>query len=158
MNLIRLIPARGTENELATRLALPLPPPAVAAAYDACPPKARQLLSALRKLVFETAARHPETGPLTETLKWGEPAFLTDASKSGTTIRLGWSPKRPDTAGLFVSCQTSLIETWRALYADELTLVGNREIRFPLGQPVPVAPVQHCIAMALTYHKRKSAP
>ncbi len=133
-------------------------PPAVAAVYDAYPAQARKRLLALRQLIFNTAARQPGIGPLTETLKWGEPAYLTQATKSGTTIRLGWSPKHPSAASLFVSCQTSLIEDWRAQYARDLTFIGNREIRFPLGQPLPAAPVRHCIAMALTYHQRKSAP
>ena len=133
-------------------------PPAVAAVYAAYPPAPRKLLLSLRDQIFAAAATLPGTMPLTETLKWGEPAYLTEATKSGTTIRLGWSAKHPDAASLFVSCQTSLIESWRDQYGDELSFVGNREIRFPLGQNPPTAPVRHCIAMALTYHKRKSAP
>lgn len=143
---------------MASKALLHSMPPAVAAVYDAYPPRARKLLLGVRQRIFETAARHPEIGPLTETLKWGEPAYLPATTKSGTTLRLGWSPKRPDTAGLFVNCQTSLIETWRARYADELTFIGNREIRLPLNRPLPEDPLRHCIAMALTYHKRKSAP
>lgn len=143
---------------MATKASLHPLPPAVAAAYDAYPAPARKHLLALRRLVFDTAASLPEVGRLTETLKWGEPAYLTEATKSGTTIRLGWSPKQPGAASLFVSCQTSLIETWREQYGRDLVFIGNREIRFPLGQPLPAAPVRHCIAMALTYHKRKSAP
>ncbi len=143
---------------MATKASLQTMPPAVAAAYEAFPPAARKLLLSLRRLIFDTAAGLPAAGPLTETLKWGEPAYLTEATRSGTTIRLAWSPKQPATASLFVSCQTSLIETWRDRYSDDLTFIGNREIRFPLGQPLPDATVRHCIAMALTYHKRKSAP
>ncbi|WP_291054056.1 hypothetical protein [Hyphomonas sp.] len=138
-----------------------LPPsmtPAVSAVYDGYPPAARAFLLAIRQLVFETAANLPEVGALTETLKWAEPAYLTQATRSGTTIRLAWSPKRPEFASIFVSCQTSLIEDGRARYSDDLTFIGNREIRLPLSQPLPATPVRHCIAMALTYHKRKSAP
>ncbi|PKP81369.1 MAG: hypothetical protein CVT79_10695 [Alphaproteobacteria bacterium HGW-Alphaproteobacteria-18] len=133
-------------------------PPAVAAVYEAYPPGARKCLLAIRQLIFDTAASLPAIGPLTETLKWSEPAYLTEASRSGTTIRLAWSPKQPASASLFVSCQTSLIESWRERYSDDLAFIGNREIRFPIGHPLPGAPVRHCIAMALTYHKRKSAP
>ncbi|MFN4024510.1 MAG: DUF1801 domain-containing protein [Hyphomonas sp.] len=133
-------------------------PPAVAAVYEAYPAAARKRLLTLRQMVFDTSAGLPETGPLTETLKWGEPAYLTETSRSGTTIRLAWSPKQPASVSLFVSCQTSLIESWRNHYSHDLTFVGNREIRFPLGQPLPADQIRHCIAMALTYHKRKSAP
>jgi hypothetical protein len=143
---------------MATRASLPAMPPAVAAVFEAYPPQAQKRLCALRQLIFETAGSLPGAGPLTETLKWGEPAYLTSATKSGTTIRLAWSAKHPAAASLFVSCQTSLVETWREHYSGDLAFIGNREIRFPLGQPLPAAPVRHCIAMALTYHKRKSAP
>lgn len=136
---------------------IPAPPPAVAAVFDAYPDPARTLLLTLRDLIYETAASLPGAGRVTETLKWGEPAYLTEAPKSGTTIRLAWSPKRPDTAGLFVNCQTTLLDEWRELYGSELDLVGNREIRLHPGAPLPAAPLRHCIAMALTYHQRKPA-
>lgn len=131
-------------------------PSAVSAVYETYPAAARSLLLSIRKLVFETAARLPEAGPLTETLKWGEPSYLTQATKSGTTIRLAWSPKRPETASLFVSCQTTLIEAWREQHGDLMDFVGNREVRLPLAAPLPIEALAHCIAMALTYHHRKT--
>jgi len=133
----------------------PPPPPDVQAVFDAYPKAARHLLLPLRRLVFETAAGLPGAGRITETLKWGEPSYLTTRPKSGTTIRLGWSAKRPGSAGLFVNCQTTLLSEWRELYEGELDLIGNREIRFPLGSPLPIDAARHCIAMALTYHNRK---
>ena len=108
-------------------------------------------------LIFETAAATPGVGEIEETLKWGQPSYLTHRPKSGTTIRLGW-----DEVGacisLFVHCQTSLVDAWRDRYGDTLTLIGNREIALPANQPLPRAALQHCIAMALTYHLRKTAP
>jgi len=151
------MPARGTESSLAKRQQIPDPPFGVAAAFGSYPQPARELLLSFRKDIFEAARDLPGVGPITETLKWGEPAYLTETSKSGTTIRLGWSAKRPGTVGLFVSCQTSLIESWRAQYAGILEFTGNREVRFTIGQPPPAAAVRHCIAMALTYHQRKRA-
>lgn len=136
---------------------IPALPPAVRTVFDAYPEPARTLLLSIRDLIYETAASLPGAGRVIETLKWGEPAYLTEAPKSGTTVRLAWSPKRPDTAGLFVNCQTTLLDDWRELYGDALDLVGNREIRFRPGTPLPTAPLRHCIAMALTYHQRKPA-
>ncbi len=130
----------------------------VRAVFEAFPQAPRTHLLALRRLIFETAASTPAAGALTETLKWGEPAYLTSATKSGTPIRIGWKARAPETASLFVSCQTSLIEDWRARYEQRLTFVGNREIALPLSAPLPRAELGHCIAMALTYHLRKSAP
>lgn len=140
---------------MATTAAIPAPPPEVATVLDACPPAARMHLADLRELMLETAAGLPETGQIHETLKWGQPAFLTEQTKSGTTIRLGW-----DEAGarlsLFVHCQTSLVGEWRERYGEELTFIGTREISIPTDSPLPEAPLKHCVAMALTYHSRKT--
>lgn len=131
-------------------------PAAVRPTFEAFPPAPRARLLELRKLVLDTATRTHGSGALTETLKWGEPAYLTNATKAGTTIRIGWKAKTPGHVSLFVSCQTSLVEEWRALYEPTLTFAGNREIILPLAAPLPRAELAHCIAMALTYHKRKS--
>jgi len=137
---------------LGASVTLPNIPAAVKAVYDAYPASAREPLLKLRALVFETAKALPETGPITETLKWGEPSYL---SKAGTTIRLAWSAKRPDVVGLFVNCQTTLLDEWREHYSETLDLIGNREIRLALDKPLPLEPLRHCIATALTYKRRK---
>ncbi len=136
--------------------ALPSPPPGVRSALDACPAAARAAVTALRALIIETAADLPEVGPLTETLKWGQPAYLTQQTKSGTTIRLGWG-EDGRSISLFVHCQTSLIDEWRERYGDDLASFGTREVSIPTGSPLPRAPLKHCISMALTYHSRKSS-
>jgi hypothetical protein len=84
---------------------LPVPalPVNVGNVFAAYPAPARKLLLTIRDMIYETAATLPEAGRITETLKWSEPAYLTSAPKSGTTIRLAWSPKRPETAGVFVN-------------------------------------------------------
>ena len=133
---------------------LPSSPPDVAAALDTCPSPARARLGELRDLILATAAGLPDVGALTETLKWGQPAYLTEQTKSGTTLRLGWAEDAASIS-LFVHCQTTLVRDWRQRYDDALTFVGNREILLPTDAPLPVEPLQHCIAMALTYHLRK---
>ena len=125
--------------------------------FETYPRNAQGQLLLVRTILYETADSLPDVGRITETLKWGEPAYLTERPKSGTTIRLAWSPKRPETAGVFVNCQTTLLDEWRELYGGALDLVGNREIRLPLGAPLPKDPIRHCLAMALTYHQRKPA-
>ena len=141
----------------AASLQVPAPSGDVGKVFATYPAPARKLLLAIRAMLYETADHLPAAGRITETLKWGEPAYLTSAPKSGTTVRLAWSPKRPDTAGIFVNCQTTLLDEWRTLYGETLDLVGNREIRLPLGDPLPADPIRHCLAMALTYHQRKPA-
>jgi len=60
----------------------------VAAVFRAYPAPLRARLLALRRLIFDTAAETDGVGPLDETLKWGQPSYLTAASRSGTTIRI----------------------------------------------------------------------
>lgn len=112
---------------------------------------------ALRKLIFETATAIDGVGPLTETLKWGEPAYLTEASKSGSTIRIGWKKAAPTRYALYFNCNTSLVETFRDQFGNDLTFEGNRAIVFDKDDPLPRDAVASCIASALTYHRDKKA-
>lgn len=139
---------------MATTAALPSPPRDVAQVFDASPHKVRKTLLEVRRVILQTAARMPEVGRITETLKWGEPAYLTEQTKTGTTIRLGWDDAAASVS-LFVHCQTTLISEWRDRYGEELNFVGNRELRLPANRPVPIDTLQHCVAMALSYHSRK---
>ena len=61
---------------------------AVARVFKSYPRKTRSKLLVLRQLIFDAAAETEGVGELEESLKWGEPAYTTKASKSGTTIRI----------------------------------------------------------------------
>lgn len=115
------------------------------------PAEARQRLMAVRQLIFDAAAAC-EVGPLTETLKWGEPAYLTEASKAGSTIRLGWKARQPDRVALYFNCRTTLLDGFRTLY-PELCFEGNRALLLSLAEPLPEAAVTRCVEQALTYHR-----
>jgi hypothetical protein len=129
--------------------------PAVAAAFRRYPAKLRARLLALRRLVLETAAATEGVGPLEETLKWGQPSYLTSQTGSGSTIRLDRA-KSADEIALYFHCQTDLVAIFRELYPDQLAFGGNRSIRIDAGKPLPEGPLRHCIALALTYHARKA--
>lgn len=109
-------------------------------------------LFSLRELILETAGENPAIGPLEETLKWGEPAFLTNATKAGTTVRINRHNKDDSQYAMYVHCQTDLLDRYRQLYSDKLTFDGNRAVVFNVGKSLPGDAVKHCIAMALTYH------
>ena len=66
----------------------PIPQP-VADVLARHPSPVRARLLDIRALIYSVATKTGGVGPLTETLKWGEPAYLTEASKSGTTISSG---------------------------------------------------------------------
>jgi len=55
----------------------PFADPAVKRRFDSFAPEARAGLLALRALIFQTAATIPGVGQVQETLKWGQPAYLT---------------------------------------------------------------------------------
>lgn len=118
------------------------------------PEAPRQALSALRAIIRD-AAGETETAPLSENLKWGQPSFAPP-KRSGTPIRLRWSPKSPDRVELLVHCQTTLVEEWRGIFGDALTFDGSRAVHLPLDAPLPKDALHQMAAMALTYHKRKT--
>jgi hypothetical protein len=130
------------------------PPPAVQAVLDRWPPEVRVALLGLRDLVLDTADRIEGVGPVTETLKWGEPAYRTEHTGAGTTIRLGWKDRMPTRYALYFDCRTTLVDTFRSRY-PELAWVGDRALLLELGASVPEGPVADCIGLALTYHARK---
>lgn len=119
------------------------------------PAAIRSKLMALRQLIFDTAAATEGVGPIEETLKWGEPAYLTTATGSGSTIRLGWKPSAPSRYAVYFHCKTSLVDTFRAIYGDDFIFEGNRAIVFQASDHMPIMPLAACMAMALTYHRNK---
>jgi len=103
----------------------------VAAAFDKMPPECRQVLLGLREQIFEIASGDLEIGTILETLKWGEPAYLTEIPRTGATLRLGASKKNPGYCGLYFNCQSSLAEEIAALVAGTALLEGTRGVVFP---------------------------
>ena len=100
---------------------------AVAAKFASDPAAVQNRLLLLRALVFNTAANTPGVGPLQETLKWGEPAYLTALTGAGSTVRMDWKPKAP--------AQCALV--------------------FDLHSPLPLDALGFCIGAALTHHLPK---
>ncbi len=120
--------------------------------FKSYPAAIRKKLMALRELIYKTSANTPGVGALEETLKWGEPAYLTSKTKSGSTIRIAWKNSQPLEYAMYFNCQTNLIETFRTLFPDEFRFEGNRAIVFHEDDEVPLDSLGFCIAAALTYH------
>jgi hypothetical protein len=127
----------------------------VAEAFAALPDAARDTLLQLRSLIFETAAETPGVGPLEEALRWGEPSCLTSESRSGTTIRIHWKPRRPDRCAMYVHCQANLVEQYRLREPLAFEFEGNRGVLFDIARPLPVGALRDCIRLALTYHQKQ---
>jgi hypothetical protein len=125
----------------------------VAATFDSYPPAIRAKLLRLRAVIFEVAAQTPGVGSLEETLKWGEPAYLTPETKSGSTIRIAWKKSNPEQYSVYFICTTNLVDTFRSLFPRDFRYEGNRAINFLETDEIPEDALRFCIATALTYRK-----
>jgi hypothetical protein len=98
---------------------------AVEVVFGAYPSPIKARLLALRRLILDTAKTTDGVGALEETLKWGQPSYLTTESKSGSTIRIDQVKAEAGRYAVYFHCQTDLVETFRELY-PELRYSGNR--------------------------------
>ena len=133
---------------------MPPIPAEVDAVFATFPAPVRGRLISLRAVIF-AAAEATGTAPLQEVLKWGQPAYLPDR-KQGTTLRLGWSDRRPELCALLVHCQTDLVGRWQVLFGDAFQFEGRRAVLVPVADPQGEAALQQMAAMALTYHRDKA--
>ena len=105
----------------------------------------------IRASIFEIASEYPEIGDIEETLKWGEPSYL---AKSASTIRLAWKKSTPNKYGIYFNCKSKLIDTFKELYPTTFVYDGNLAIMIDVTEEVPQE-LNHCLLLALTYHKVK---
>ena len=116
------------------------------------PDSVQSQMEKLRKIVLEAASEVDGLENLEETLKWGEPSYLT---KHGSTVRMDWKEKKPDQYTMYFKCTSKLVPTFKELYQDTFTFEGDRAIVFKLDEKIPEKELKHCIKLALTYHKVK---
>jgi hypothetical protein len=128
---------------------------AVATRFDGYPSNVRKKLLHLRALILTTATKTSGVGEIEETLKWGEPAYVTAETGSGSTIRIDWKNSKPDQYAMYFNCNTNLVETFRRLFPNDFAFDGNRALVFKVTEVVPHDALTICIAAALTYHRAK---
>jgi hypothetical protein len=129
--------------------------PAVSAVFSSYPKPINAKLLALRRVIFDTAKMTEGVGRLEETLKWGQPSYLTPETKSGSTIRIDQIKSAGNQYAIYFHCQTDLVETFRELYPSEFSYEGNRCILLDAAEKLPEPALRHCVALALTYHLKK---
>ncbi|WP_273568002.1 DUF1801 domain-containing protein [Maribacter halichondriae] len=129
--------------------------PKVKDIFDTYPKTVKSKMLFLRELVLEAASEIEGLQTLEETLKWGEPSYLT---KHGSTLRTDWKEKSPEQYAMYFKCTSKLVPTFKTIYKDIFEFEGNRAIVFKLGSKVPKRELKHCITLALTYHKIKQLP
>lgn len=111
----------------------------------------------IRQLIYNIATDIKEIGPIEETLKWGEPSYLTSQSQSGSTIRVAWKSTCPEHYGIYFNCKTTLVDTFRTLYPKSFTYEKNRAIILHKNDDINNDELLHCITMALTYHLKMTS-
>ncbi|WP_307205977.1 DUF1801 domain-containing protein [Paenibacillus harenae] len=127
----------------------------VAAVFEHYPNHIQQRLLFLRQLILDTAFEiegidHPE-----ETLKWGEPSYIT---KRGSAIRIAWKESNPQQYAMYFNCNTKLVATFKEVFSDIFNFEGNRAIVFDDNEEIPIDELKQCISLSLTYHSRKQLP
>ena len=135
----------------------------VAAVLADYPAPIQQKLMRLRHMLLTLAVELDDVGFVEETLKWGEPSYLT---KNGSTIRMAWKKSQPDHYAIYFNCKTKLVDTFKEIYRDQFQFEGNRALVFhvnddfnvPSHSPAHALAIEHCMAMALNYHRIKHLP
>lgn len=122
--------------------------------YKSYPLEISPKMNELRELILNIAKNDDEIDFLKEDLKWGEPSFITKTS--GSTLRIDWKKKNPDSISLFVNCRTKLISIFKELFPDDFDYIGNREMRIPLNKDYSAKKVAKCIELILKYHLIKN--
>jgi Domain of unknown function (DU1801) len=128
---------------------------AVADVYATIPEAVRKQLLAVRELIFEIASADKTIGEITEKLKWNEPAYLTEATGSGTTVRLNRLKDSEKDFGVYVHCQTNIVEKFRRGAGKGLRFEKNRALLLSAAEALPKAALKEYLHSALTYHSRK---
>ncbi len=129
--------------------------PKVELVFNNYPDSVRNKMLNLRELIIETAKEIHGITKLEETLKWGEPSYLT---KNGSTIRMDWKIKSPNQYAMYFQCTSRLVETFKIIFKNTFDFEGKRAIIFQIEDEIPTEELKYCIKAALTYHKVKHLP
>ncbi|KAB7614359.1 DUF1801 domain-containing protein [Amylibacter sp. SFDW26] len=124
----------------------PITNPMVQAAYDKLPAASQKGALMLRDLIYQTAHELPETPPLTECLRWGQPSYITP---KGSTLRIG-VPKSGAFA-LYAHCQSTIISQFALTFGNEYKFDGNRAVIFDGIDEIDAKQLKLLIKHALTY-------
>lgn len=129
--------------------------PRVEEVFKTYPREVKQQMLHLREMVLKTASETEGLEKLEETLKWGEPSYVT---KHGSTLRMDWKVKTPEQYAMYFKCTSKLVPRFKTIFKDKFSYEKNRAILFKLDEEIHEAELKQCVKMALTYHKIKQLP
>ncbi|MEO0402071.1 MAG: DUF1801 domain-containing protein, partial [Pseudomonadota bacterium] len=75
--------------------------------------------------------------------------------RTGSTLRLNWSPGSPDQLAAFVDCKTDLAAQMSTRFPGQFHNDGRRALAFDLAHPLPEDAIWHLAHMTFTYHRTK---
>ncbi|MEO0765464.1 MAG: DUF1801 domain-containing protein [Pseudomonadota bacterium] len=113
------------------------------------PQHAQQHLLTARTIAFDVAEAQPAT-ELTESLKWGEPAWRP--LRGGTTLRMSWKADQ-DALGLFVDCKTDLCARMQSDFPDAFRYAAPRALYLDANAALPQDALRHLAEMAFRYKR-----
>jgi len=113
------------------------------------PQQAQQHLLAARTIAFDVAQDKPST-QLTESLKWGEPAWRP--LKGGTTLRMSWKAER-SALGLFVDCKTDLCARMQHDFPEAFDYAAPRALYLATDAAFPKDALRHLAKMTFRYKR-----
>jgi hypothetical protein len=129
--------------------------PMVKEKFKKYPTHIRPKINHLRKLIMEVANSDKTITKIEETLKWGEPSYI---SKNGSTIRIDWKEINPNRYVMYFKCTSKLVPTFKEVFGDLFKYEKTRAILFDLDDIIPEDELKICISLALNYHKVKNLP
>ena len=127
--------------------------PDVKAVFDGLPGGMRDTAMTLRDLIFDVAQDSPQVGRVEETLRWGQPSYLTPDTKSGSTLRIGLA--KSGGVAIFAHCATDIISTYAATFAGSDQIEGNRAVIFKDRPDIVPDRIRLLIFHGLTYHLKR---
>lgn len=135
-----------------------MPPlaPDLLATFAHWPNAAQNTALSVRTLCWRVAEA-AGIGPLSESLKWGQPAWRPIKPRTGSTLRISWRADAPDRLDLFVDCKTDLAARFTAQFPDAFDSDARRRLTIATVAPVPEDALRHLAHQTFTYHRRKAA-
>jgi hypothetical protein len=120
--------------------------------FNQYPKEVKKRIIELRSIIFEVARNNPKIGIITESLKWGEPKYQTNQTKSGSSISINHKKEMENNFSMCVLDTTNLIQTFKEIYPKTFYFNGNRELIINANKKMPKEEIYHCIELALTYN------
>ena len=114
-----------------------------------------EVFKLLRTEIYALALQSEADIVITEKLSWNTPSYK---SSKGSPIRFDYDPAQPDALKIYFICTTSLVATFRQLFANSFSFEKNRALVLDTTQPLPFDALKICFHCALHYKLIRHLP